>query len=103
MAEVNWARFAHPIYVSSVMTDPWEIPNPKTFLAMFETLDGCIKFQELDKMEPTIVFGVSHQVSVATKDDPFDQMRPAVTKRRYQLFNASGPGGKILHYREMGE
>lgn len=82
---------------------------PKTFLAMFETADGCVKFQEVQKAEPIITIAIAQKMtgpgpgitSGVDINDPFDQVHTKMIKRQYELVDRSGPGGIVLHYREQ--
>lgn len=100
-------------FVSAAMSNPWRAQTPTIFLAMFETADGCIKFQEIKEATPVITFAVAFPMvgpgpgiktkSGADRSDPFDQVHTKQIKRRYELMDRSGPGGMILHYREVAK
>lgn len=120
---VDMRDYGRHFMVSAMTTGfPWEdlrkgignyyddIPKaPTTFLAMFETADGCIKFQEVQKAKPSVTVAVSFPMtgpgpgiaSGPDSNDPFDQRHFKYLKRRYELLDRSGPGGMILHYKEM--
>lgn len=100
------------MFMASAMTTglPWDdlakgignyyddVPPNTKFLAMFETADGCIKFQGVEKADPTVHLVVARLIATVQKDDP---LQTKEIKRSYTLIDRSGPGGMVLHYREL--
>jgi len=85
-------------FVSAAMSNPWGLQKPTTYLAMLETADGCIKFIEQKEVAREI-----RQMMVLPLRADSDSQPMEVLQRTYMLFDRSGPGGMILHYREVRE
>lgn len=75
--------------------------RPTAFLCLFETADGCIKFLERGDAAPLVRFSILRPISARLGD--VDRLEMAAQVRSYELHDRSGPGGMILHYREMVE
>ena len=96
MAYISWQDYARgvPVFAASANMTAY---TSTQLVAMFETADGCVRFQEVERADPEIVVAVSGRISPLERTKDAAAISATVHHRRYELV---GRRDNMLHYKE---